>query len=884
MIAGLEAAPAFAQTNDEIIVTATKRETALQDTPVSLSVTLEQEIERARILDIKDLGSIVPSLRVNQLQTSQNTNFIIRGFGNGANNAGIEPSVGVFIDGVYRSRSAARIGDLPKLSRIEVLRGPQSTLFGKNASAGVISIVTASPSFDNEGYIELGYGNYNNFTGKAYVTGPVSDSFAYSLGGGFNVRDGYVEALPDLEDVNDRNRWNLRGQLLFEPNDTTSARIIADYTKLDENCCAVTNLQNQGAALAVQALGGQLADAENPFAREAFQNMDAMNTLDDYGASLHIDHDFGNMALTSISSYRHNESFFDSDADYGTLDLLNRVIGDHDIDTYTQELRLASTGNNTVDWMIGGYYFREDVIQRGGVNYGSDLRNYLDVLAGGPDTLSLVEAANGLAPGTFFGNGTQTRETFTQDNTAWSLFGTVDFHVNDRLTLTGGLNYTEDKKTVTGSTVNNDVFSDLDLTGQPIFNSLVLGGLLQNFPGVAAGCGLGMLPYTPANIATVSGVASCPLLPGMPPGALALQGLQTQVTTGVGGLDLTDMAQNPFLALAPIQFQPQFLAFPNVVESGKTNDDELTWNLRASYEINDNVTFYGGASTGFKATSWNLSRDSRPFVADYTDNNGQPAAQGVALLPNNYYLPHVQGQPLVAGMNAAFPSGRNFGTRFAGPEKATVYEVGLKARFEGGTINIALFDQTIEGFQSNTFLGTGFSLANAGEQSTQGMEVDATFNPWEPLTLNFSGIFLDPVYDVFVGGPGPGGTVADLSGERPAGIPSTAISTGFVYTDSIGKNATAYLRADYQHESDVQTNEVIAVTIGAEQPRRAINTVNASVGIDFDNGFSVQLWARNLFDDTYITTTFPGVAQEGIINGYLNPPRTYGINLRKSWP
>ena len=131
---------------EEIIVTASKRQQTLQETPIAVSVTGADTIEKARVLDISDLQTIVPSLRVTTLQTSSNTNFVIRGFGNGANNAGIEPSVGVFIDGVYRSRSAAAIGDLPRLQRVEVLRGPQSTLFGKNASAGVISVVTAPPS------------------------------------------------------------------------------------------------------------------------------------------------------------------------------------------------------------------------------------------------------------------------------------------------------------------------------------------------------------------------------------------------------------------------------------------------------------------------------------------------------------------------------------------------------------------------------------------------------------------------------------------------------------------------------------------------------------------------------------------------------------------
>src|SRR5690606_31990254 len=144
---------------NEIVVTATKRQQTLQDIPVAVSVTTAETIERAQIRDLKDLSSVVPSLRVGERQTSANTNFFIRGFGNGANNAGIEPSVGVFVDNVYRSRTAAQIADLPDVERVEVLRGPQSTLFGKNASAGVVSIVTKKPQFTFGGNVEASYGN-----------------------------------------------------------------------------------------------------------------------------------------------------------------------------------------------------------------------------------------------------------------------------------------------------------------------------------------------------------------------------------------------------------------------------------------------------------------------------------------------------------------------------------------------------------------------------------------------------------------------------------------------------------------------------------------------------------------------------------------------------
>ena len=186
-----EPAPAASDEVDDnvIIVTATKREQTLEEVPVAVSVTSAAAIERAQVRDLKDLQTLVPSLRVSQLQSSANTNFIIRGFGNGANNPGIEGSVGVFIDGVYRSRSASAISDLPNLQRVEVLRGPQSTLFGKNASAGVISIVTAAPSYEFGGSAEISYGNRNAIVAKADITGPISDNIAFSLAGGIKTFD-----------------------------------------------------------------------------------------------------------------------------------------------------------------------------------------------------------------------------------------------------------------------------------------------------------------------------------------------------------------------------------------------------------------------------------------------------------------------------------------------------------------------------------------------------------------------------------------------------------------------------------------------------------------------------------------------------------------------
>ena len=176
----------------------------------------------------------------------------------------------------------------------------------------------------------------------------------------------------------------------------------------------------------------------------------------------------------------------------------------------------------------------------------------------------------------------------------------------------------------------------------------------------------------------------------------------------------------PFVpTLKGVQFLPPQLVFPNEVESGNTSDSKTTWSVRLAYEVNQNFNIFATAATGFKASSWNLSRDTRPFASD------QSALETANLTRAN----------------------QSYGTRYAGPEESTVYELGVKARFKRGAFNITLFDQTIEGFQSSIFVGTGFVLANAGEQSTQGIEFDSSFNLTDNLVLSFGGTILDPVYD-----------------------------------------------------------------------------------------------------------------------------------------
>jgi len=830
------AAPALAQ-RDEIIVTATKREQTLQQVPVAVTVVSAETIERARILDILDLQSVVPSLRVSQLQNSSNTSFIIRGFGNGANNVGVEPSVGVFIDGVYRSRSAAQISDLPNIQRVEVLRGPQSTLFGKNASAGVISVVTKKPSFETEGFIELGIGNFGARQFKGYLSGPLSDKVAYSLGGTINKRDGYTENIALGTRISDRDRFGVRGELLFEPTDNSSWRLIVDYDEIDEACCTVANLVNGPTGGLLPFLGGTTV-AEDPFSYQVALNFDPINTAQNGGVSFHGDVDFENFTFTTISSYRSSNTQRDGDIDFTSVDLISGNQQDIQIDTFTQELRLASNGDNRFHWLVGGFYFNENIDQTDNVTFGTAFRSFVNLLAdptGATDTLSGLEFALGLPIGTTFHQpGQGVFEVATQDNQSFSLFGQFDFDLTERLTATFGVSYVNDRKDVTLSQINTDLFSQLDFVG------IGFAGLFGAFTGGAA--------PTPANFA---------LFPGQTAAAAAAATTPCTPTSAPGSC-------NTALALQALQFLPALLGIPSSGENGQSRDENVDFTLRLAYDWTDNVNVYASYATGYKATSWNLSRDSRPTNAELD------AVFGVAV-PGLFGLAR-PGQP--ATLVAA--------TRRADPEEAFVYEVGLKASFARGSFNVTVFDQTLENFQSNVFNGVAFTLANAQQQSVQGVEFDLLWFATDNLSFGLAGTFLDPVFDEFTNS-----TFGDVSGTRPGGIHGTSLSTRVNWNWQSG-SYDGFVRADYQYDSDVSVqgggtiNAANAILAAVGQDRRSVNTFNASTGIS-KNNWDLTFYGRNIFNDEFLGASFATTAQPGSFSGYPNQPRTYGVLLRKNF-
>ena len=757
---------------------------------------------------------------MSQLQSASSTTFIIRGFGNGDNNFGIEPSVGVFIDGVFRSRSAAALSDLNMVQRIEVLNGPQSTLFGKNASAGVISVVTKEPQYEFGGLVEASYGNFNAMVLRGELTGPISENIAWSIDGSYNKRDGYATIVNLDEEISERNRWSARGQLLIEPSPDFKIRAIADYSKIDEACCQVSTLVAGPTAAAVFAVGGAL-DTDF-FSYNTFLNQVPENVVDNYGGSLQADWNIGNLTVTSITAYRELENFQNQDVDFTSAEIVSEI-RNQKVDTFTQELRIASDFDGPINFLLGGFYFDESITQDSSLTTGPDARTFFALLAGNPLVFNGVEQGLGLPQGSIFSAGPLTAEQFSMDNTAWSVFGTVDFEPIDGLVFTAGFNYTDDKK-------------DFELT-QQAFDELANINLVDAF-------------ITGATSGTVRTRQQFQALPPANQQALLAAA--------------TNPAVNPLIGLSPFQFQPPFLNLPNSVEPGRTKDDEFTYLLRAAYQISNEINIYASYATGFKASSVNLSRDSRPAFGDYIPGPGR-SFFGAPASP-------------ITNAGLAVPN-LGTGSRFAGPEEAEVYEIGMKAQWDGFGVNLALFDQTIQGFQSFLFTGTGFQLNNAGEQSVKGFELDSTVSPTDGLVFTFAATYLDAKFDSFTASP-----VGDLTGFRPGGIPEWNLRTSATYTYEFGSSGTKLIsRLDYSHESNVDINNGLPTFNGPVNARRdprifsrEVNLVNGSIMLQLDNGLEVGVWGRNLLDDQYIITVFDGVAQAGTVSGYPSQPRTYG--------
>ncbi|NCU11256.1 MAG: TonB-dependent receptor plug domain-containing protein, partial [Sphingomonadaceae bacterium] len=284
----LPVAPAMAQTADdtaaeetaepEIVVTAQGRAQALADVPVAISAVNAEALSNSGANDIRQLNQLAPSLIVSSTGSEANGSARIRGIGTVGDNPGLESSVPVFIDGVYRSRSGIGLNELGEIDRVEVLRGPQGTLGGRNSSAGMISIHSKKPSFNFGGSGEATYGNYGFLRLSGSLTGPITETVAGRIDVVSVRRDGFLDDVTNDIDVNNRNRFFVRGQILWEPTSDITVRLIGDYTWRNERCCGAVYVDSS-----VNPFIGNLNNPSTPLSPLQPNGNNIINVLRDLG-------------------------------------------------------------------------------------------------------------------------------------------------------------------------------------------------------------------------------------------------------------------------------------------------------------------------------------------------------------------------------------------------------------------------------------------------------------------------------------------------------------------------------------------------------------------------------------------------------------------------
>jgi len=917
----------------EIIVTAQGRRQVLQDVPIAVTAVGGEDMQNSGATDIRQLNQLAPSLLVSSTGSEANGAARIRGIGTVGDNPGLESSVAVFIDGVYRSRSGIGLNELGEIDRVEVLRGPQGTLFGRNSSAGLINIISKRPSYNFEGYGEGTIGNYDLRRLAGGATGGLSETVAARIDAVYVKRDGFYEDPANDTTVNNRNRFFTRGQLLFEPNEDLTVRLIADYTKRNERCCGAIYVDNS-----VNDLIGNLNEPAVPLLqpgavpprtndsgnnivnvlRDLGQDLDALHagysrTLSvtpgrgyggetkDWGLSAQADYEFDFGTLTSITGYRYYDATQGGDLDYSTVDILFRTDdAGRRFKTFSQELRLQGNAfNDRLDWLVGAYFADEDLRVVDDIKFGNQYGRFA--------TCRIV-SPGGLSP--FYSPGTPTCMSIgslsvAQRSTAFPIFGPASpliYTAMDNLENLDGLGSTRDRynqnsrnwalftHNIFHITPQIDATVGLRYTNERKKFDATFGNnntvctanqaLLANFVN----------PASPGFNAALFTISQAIL-------SLSCQGNSTAELNGV-----------------------------SIEDSRK--EDEFTGTGVLSYKPNDDMLFYASYSRGYKAGGFNLDR----------------SALKAPVLPFSTVPGGAQG--LVG--NLQFD-----------PEIVDAFELGGKYSRRGFIFNFALFRQLFRNFQLNTFDGTVFLVQNINgceedlggadrDQSvnpgatnfippviapgaafnldpaadtgrcdeddvgwgvrSQGIELEATVIPMRDLRLNLGFTYAQTKYRKNLVGTDEGDPLSPalrmLPGDNISNAPEIVATGALAWTPPIGNSGlTGLFYVDARVTSEYNTGS----DLFPQKEQDSYTIVNGRIGIRGpDERWSLELWAQNLFNEDYAQVAFNTPFQAGgsttqpwpagftfapfldpqfpggrqLFSQFLAEPRTYGLTLR----
>lgn len=892
-----------------IVVTAQGRSQILADVPVAVSALNAESLALSGANDIRQLNQLAPSLLVSSTGSEANGSARIRGIGTVGDNPGLESSVVTFIDGVYRSRSGIGLNELGEIDRIEVLRGPQGTLGGRNSSAGLISIVSKQPEFTFGGNAEATYGNYDFWRFGVGLTGPiVSDVLAARLDGVYVKRDGFYNDAANDTTINDRDRYFVRGQLLFQPNSDINVRLIADYSKRDENCCAATyvdrtvnpfigNLNNPASPLVqpgsnparandsgnniinvLTALGQNPAAFNQGYSRNVSvtPGRGYASESEDYGFSGQVDWTFGDVTLTSITAYRNYYNTQAGDLDYGTVDLLYNEGGDSNarlFRTFTQELRLQGTAfDGRLDWLVGGFYLDEKIKVNSDLRFGNDYGRFATCRIISGTALATLYSPTGtscLSP-------TGRAVIGGQVPTVPSPFGAAGptilaaFDRLDGIRNRGSIEDTYRQNTQSFAVFTHNIVHLTDAL------DLTLGLRYTDESKKFSA------DFTNDNTACVANQAALtPFLanPGLQPIAAGILGLSCQgnSTSELNGVSIND----------------------------ERDENEFTGTAILSYKVTPDLLLYGSYSRGYKAGGFNLDRSAlKQPIFSFASQGGAQALVG----------------------NLQFD-----------PETVNAYEVGAKYATGPFSLSVAAFRQEFKNFQLNTFDGTVFIVQNVNgctndlggadrDQSkftaapnfnagaaasgacspddlgygvlSQGVELEAQIVPHRDLRIAMGLTYADTKFrDNLVGndsGAPLNQALRKLPGDNLSNAPEIVVTSSLGWTPDIGNTGLSglfyvdgRLAGDYNTGSD----------LFPQKEQDSFFILNARVGIRGPGErWALELWGQNLLNKDYAQVAFNSPFQEGattpafqdpqypggrqIFSQFLAEPRTYGVTLR----
>jgi outer membrane receptor protein involved in Fe transport len=833
-------ARAYEPSAEAVMLAATGPLTSLQDAPIAVSELNAETVKNAGITDVRGVQQLVPSVRFETGASSVlATTASIRGIGTNADNPGLNGSVGIYIDGVHRRRVGLGLSELPQVSHINVLRGPQGTLFGENSTAGAISVTTMAPSFERRGFVSVAGGNYAYKSASFGLTGAVIDErLAASLDGNVQVRNGSITDARSNRDVNDRNRWNLRGQVLWT-FDAGSLRVIADTARTDEQCCSAVSSQLGSfmpAVNSVAALFGSGIGLMPPDPAAHLTTLtparDMTEDVQDSGISITLDRDIGAVHLTSISAYRDWQALRNQDMDLSDIDRLYRAGAQDSARTLSQEVRLSGQADK-LKWMVGGYYADETLNHTDKVRFGTDGAHYIDSemfqfsgqynvfgslgplanSACGPhayyypgckvfaaalmppaslvglnssdpavvaSTRAQLDYANAYAMAVAIGipvdGSGQNADAFETHTENLALFTHNEYAITDKLTVSGGLRWSQETKSVA---------ANLDAT--------------------TPACGA--LISTPDYAATTQTLLQGPLAPFL--------------------RYICNSSVNPVA---------------NGTYSDSLKSTAWTGTLGLTYRMNDDYLFYGNYAHGYKSGGYNLDRS------------------GFDLLPT------ATAKPLIADL------------RFD-PEVSDAVEVGVKSSlFNGMTgLNLNLFYEKITDFQLQGSTGYASLVRNAPRLISRGVELDTVTKPMTGLTIQ-AGLLYDQAYfDRAV----HFGEQSIQAGDALAGQPKWTMTSAVTYRRPIpGTELEGLVFVDGRFNTSYATQNLMRDPQGStDNAAYAIFNARFAVG-DQRGRWSTEVFIRNLSDKYYTVGGFQLPEQPGNFAVYPGEPRTYGAKLR----